>query len=248
VSRLEFIRPEWPAPSTVHAAFTLRGGGVSAGPFESLNLGTHVGDDPAAVAENRSRIQTALSLPNEPVWLEQVHGIEVLDLDAAEPGPPLRADAVVTRTPGRVCAIQIADCMPVLFSSLDGQVIGAAHAGWRGLAGGVLEATILAMRVQPPQLIAWLGPAIGPLHFEVGDEVREAFSSQDNQAAAAFTQNSRGRWQCDLYALARLRLTKAGTGTITGGQHCTYSDPTHFFSYRRDTRCGRMAALIWLPR
>ncbi|HEV2270498.1 MAG TPA: peptidoglycan editing factor PgeF [Steroidobacteraceae bacterium] len=242
----ELILPDWPAPAGVHAAFTLRAGGVSRLPFDTSNIAAHVGDEPRAVAENRSRLRARLALPVEPAWLEQVHGHRVVDLDRqtalASLGP---ADAAVSRTAGRVCVIQVADCMPVLFAATDGSAVGAAHAGWRGLAGGVLEATVRTMNAPPGQLLAWLGPAIGQAHFEVGDEVRAAFLAADAGAATAFAANERGRWQCDLYALARRRLTVLGVHAIHGGGWCTYADAGRFFSYRRDGRCGRMAALIW---
>jgi purine-nucleoside/S-methyl-5'-thioadenosine phosphorylase / adenosine deaminase len=238
--------PQWRAPAGVHAAFTLRAGGVSRSPFDSLNIAAHVGDDPPAVAENRRRLHERLGLPGEPVWLEQVHGQRVVDLDRQTSRDALGpADAAVTRTPGRICAIQVADCLPVLLAAEDGAVIGAAHAGWRGLAGGVLEATVRAMQTPAPTLLAWLGPAIGQAHFEVGDEVRATFLSADGGASSAFVPNARGRWQCDLYALAKRRLAALGVRAIQGGAWCTYADPGRFFSYRRDGRCGRMAALIW---
>ena len=243
------IYPDWPVAPRVHAAMTLRTGGVSAPPFDTLNLGANVGDDPVAVAENRRRVCDALALPSEPARLEQVHGISVANLDApADPlaAAPPRADAAVTGRVGQVCSIHVADCMPVLFAAADGSVIGAAHAGWRGMAGGVLEATVSAMAVAPAKLFAWLGPAIGQRHFEVGDEVRAAFVDTDARAASAFTPNDRKRWQCDLFALARLRLTTLGVSQIFGGRDCTYADAGRFFSFRRDGRCGRMAALIWL--
>jgi polyphenol oxidase len=245
---MQTIEPGWVAPRGVRAAFTLRAGGASVGSYDSLNVGTHVGDVPRAVRENRARLQEWLLLPAEPVWLQQVHGVEVLDLDA--PSGSLTADAVVTRTPGRVCVIQVADCMPVLFAARDGSAVGAAHAGWRGLAGGVLEATVRNLGVPPDQLLAWLGPAISQEHFEVGDEVRAAFMSHDPAAAAAFVANARGRWQCDLYALARRRLAALGIPeqAVSGGGWCTFADAARFFSYRRDGQCGRMAALIWLTR
>lgn len=242
----ELIFPDWPAPAGIRAAFTLRTGGVSQPPFDTCNIAAHVGDEPRAVAENRAALRASLALAAEPAWLEQVHGHRVVDLDGPTPlaslGP---ADAAVTRTPGRICAIQVADCMPVLFAAADGSGVGAAHAGWRGLAGGVLEATVRAMRAPPGELLAWLGPAIGPAHFEVGDEVRAAFLTADAGAAAAFTANARGRWQCDLYALARRRLAALGVAAVHGGGWCTYADAGRFFSYRREGRCGRMAALIW---
>jgi polyphenol oxidase len=238
--------PDWPAPAGIHAAFTLRLGGVSRQPFDSFNIASHVGDEPAAVAENRARLRASLALPAEPVWLEQVHGSRVIDLDRQTTGDsPGPADAAVTRTVGRVCAIQVADCMPVLLAAVDGSVVGAAHAGWRGLAGGVLEATVRTMNTPPAELLAWLGPAIGQAHFEVGGEVRAAFIAADAAAAAAFIANERGRWQCDLYGLARRKLAALGVRSVHGGGWCTYADAARFFSYRRDGRCGRMAALIW---
>jgi len=244
---LQTISPDWPAPPAVRAVFTLRMGGASAAPFDSLNVGAHVGDTAAAVTENRRRVRTQLRLPAEPLWLEQVHGIEVADLDMAQASAtPPTADAAITRRAGNVCVMQVADCMPVLFAARDGRAVAAAHAGWRGLAAGVLEATVARLAVAPRELIAWLGPAIGPPHFEVGDEVRAAFLAHDPAAAAAFSANSRGRWQCDLSALARRRLGAAGVSAVFGGRWCTYSDPLRFFSYRRAGQCGRMAALIWL--
>lgn len=239
----EWMVPEWPAPSTVRAAFTLRPGGVSAAPYDQFNLASHVGDDPRAVAENRARLRERLQLPAEPAWLEQVHGCRVADLDATDPLAP--ADAAVTRRAARVCVVQVADCLPVLLCATDGSVVGAAHGGWRGLAGGVLEATVQALRTPPAQLLAWLGPAIGAARFEVGEEVHAAFCDADPGAGGAFARNGRGRWQCDLHALARRRLEALGVGRIDGGGWCTYSDAARFYSYRRDGRCGRMAALIW---
>jgi YfiH family protein len=244
VSEEPILEPDWPALARVRAAFTLRVGGVSSAPYDSLNVGAHVGDATEAVRENRRRLQERLQLPSEPVWLQQVHGVEVLDLDAL--GISLAADAAVTRAPGRVCAIQVADCMPVLFAVRDGSAVGAAHAGWRGLAGGVLETTVRKFGVAPDQLLAWLGPAISQEHFEVGDDVRAAFVSHDPSAALAFVANPRGRWQCDLYALARRRLAALGVRDVSGGGWCTFADAARFFSYRRDGQCGRMAALIWM--
>jgi polyphenol oxidase len=252
---MEVLRPEWPIPPGVRAAFTLRQGGVSQAPFATLNLGLHTGDAPEAVRENRRRVREALRLPGEPTWLDQIHGPEVVALGsgtvAERPGTPARADAAVTREPRRICAIQVADCIPVLLAARDGSAVGAAHAGWRGLVAGVLEATVRALPVDPPEIVAWLGPAIGAAHFEVGEEVREAFLRagaplQVHPAASAFVPNARGRWQCDLVALARLRLEGLGVRAIYGGNWCTYADPERFFSYRRDGRCGRMAALIWI--
>jgi YfiH family protein len=245
------IQPAWPAPVWVRSAFTLRGGGVSVAPYNSLNLGTHVGDAAESVRENRRLVRERLGLPAEPVWLQQVHGTRVVEVDGVgvgDVGASGEADAVVTHMPGRVCVIQVADCMPVLFAARDGSAVGAAHAGWRGLAGGVLEQTVAKMGVPPPQLLAWLGPTISQKNFEVGDEVREAFMQGDAGAASAFEANSRWRWQCDLYALARRRLAALGVGDVFGGNlnWCTYGDSWHFFSFRRDGQCGRMAALIWM--
>jgi polyphenol oxidase len=246
VSGPDLILPDWPAPPGVRAVFTLRSSGVSRPPFDSFNIGAHVGDEPRAVAENRRLLREHLELSAEPAWLEQVHGRRVADLDAQDSGAALApADGAVTRTAGRVCAIQVADCMPVLFAAADGAAVGAAHAGWRGLAGGVLEAVVSAMRAPPEGLLAWLGPAIGQAHFEVGDEVRAAFLAADPGAGGAFTANARGKWQCDLYGLARRRLAALGVTQVHGGGWCTYADARGFFSYRRDGRCGRMAALIW---
>ena len=238
----DWIVPDWPAPARVRALATTRAGGVSAQPYDGFNLATHVGDDPAAVIENRRRLRSAL--PAEPLWLTQVHGTRVVSAEAAESGS--EADACVARAPGRVCAVQSADCLPVLFADLAGTVVAAAHAGWRGLAAGVLERTAAAMAVAPKELIAWLGPAIGPAAFEVGAEVREIFCAADPAAAGAFAANERGRWQCDLAALARRSLARAGVTRVFGGGWCTYSDPLRFYSYRRDGVTGRMASLIWL--
>lgn len=242
---IEVLTPGWRVAPAVCAAFTLRRGGVSAAPFDSLNVGAHVGDSAASVAENRQRIRGRLDLPAEPEWLEQVHGTRVADLDAAE---DLRepADAVLTRTRGKVCVVQVADCMPVLFAARDASAVAVAHAGWRGLAAGVLEATVGKLRVAPGELSAWLGPAISAAHFEVGEEVRQAFLVGDPGAATAFARNARGRWQCDLATLARRRLTGLGVTDVSGGDHCTYADASRFFSFRRDGHCGRMAALVWL--
>ncbi len=243
---LDLITPDWPAPPTVRAVFTTRSGGVSAPPYDSLNLGAGIGDSSQAVTENRRRLHEALQLPAEPVWLEQVHGTRVVNLDQDEGN--LRADAVVARSEGAVCAIRVADCMPVLFASRDGAVIGAAHAGWRGLSGGVLESTVAAMGVAPSTLMAWMGPAISARCFEVGEDVWNAFVNRDPSAATAFVPNPRGRWQCDLYALARDRLARLGIEQVFGGGWCTFTQQDRFFSFRRDGPCGRMAALVWKVR
>ena len=240
---VQILTPEWPAPANVRAAFTLRHHGVSKGPYDSLNVGARVGDEPAAIAENRRRLRAQLQLPQEPAWIDQVHGTEVLDLDST--APPAAADAAFTRRAGRVCVVQVADCLPVLITARDGSVVAAAHAGWRGLAAGVLEATVRRLAVEPGQAMVWLGPAIGQAHFEVGDEVRQVFLARDAAAAAAFAANARGRWQCDLARLARGRLAALGVSAVFGGGWCTHADASRFFSFRRDGRCGRMAALIW---
>lgn len=226
---------------------TTRPGGVSTGAFASLNLGDHVGDAPAAVAANRRRLAVALGLPVEPLWLRQVHGTQVADAAVAAPGA--QADASVAAVPGMVCAVLTADCLPVLFCDEAGTRIAAAHAGWRGLAAGVLEATVAALEAsgaRADHLLAWIGPAISAAAYEVGDEVRDAFLSADPQAVSGFTANARGRWQLDLPALARQRLTAVGISRVYGGDLCTHGDPQRFFSHRRDGHCGRQATLIWL--
>jgi len=236
---------DWALPAGVRAAFTTRRGGVSPAPWDSFNLGAHVGDAPEHVAANRLRLRQLLGLPGEPGWLSQVHGIDVAHLDSPSTSSPVTADASVTSAVGTACVIMVADCLPVPFASRDGQRIGAAHAGWRGLAAGVLENTVAALGVPPPELTAWLGPAILQANFEVGADVREAFVARDAAAADYFVPNVRGRWQADLVGLARRRLRALGVNDISGGEWCTVADPTRFFSHRRDGKGGRMAALIW---
>jgi len=243
----------WPAPPGVVALTTLRhGAGASRAPFDSFNLGARSGDDPAALAANRDELAQRSGLPSPPHWLRQVHGTGVLRFDAAaaaqasvESEP--EADASVTSTPGVVLAILTADCLPVAFAAADGSEIGAAHAGWRGLAAGVLEATVQAMRTPAPRLLAWLGPAAGPQAYEIGGEVREAFLAHDPDADAAFVATRPGHWRVDLYVLARRRLQAAGipSTAIHGGGLCTISDPQRFYSHRRDPRTGRMATLVY---
>lgn len=239
-----YLIPTWPAPPQVSALQTTRHGGVSLPPFASLNLGSHVGDTPAAVAANRERL--AQYLPAAPRWLEQVHGVRVLDLDAS-PTDDRCADAVLTRQSACVCAVMTADCLPVLFCDVKGSVVAAAHAGWRGLLHGVLEATLAALAVPGDQVLAWLGPAIGPGAFEVGAEVRAAFLAHSGIAAAHFrpSPQQEGHYLADLYGLARQRLQASGVVQIHGGGFCTHTDAGRFFSYRRDGRTGRMASLIW---
>ncbi|MBS1227321.1 MAG: pgeF [Proteobacteria bacterium] len=244
-SNKDFIVPDWPAPPNVRALQTTRQGGVSLPPYASFNLGNHVGDDRLAVAANRARLSEYLA--GDPVWLEQVHGTRVVDAASCSPGdPPAQADASFSRAPGAICAVMTADCLPVLFCADDGSVVAAAHAGWRGLLAGVLEETIAAMAVSPGRLLAYLGPAIGPRAFEVGDEVRSAFVAADGATAAAFKPALPGKWLADLYLLARLRLAMQGVARVYGGAFCTASDADRFFSYRRDGQTGRMASLIWL--
>lgn len=240
-----WLIPDWPLPPGVRALQTTRHGGISEGPWHSFNLGDHVGDRPAAVAANRARLQEIL--PASPCWLKQVHGTAVADADnAAQPTPA--ADAVVAREAEHVCAVMTADCLPVLLADRAGSVVAAAHAGWRGLQAGVLEATVAAMRASPGELSVWLGPAIGPSAFEVGSEVRDAFVVGDVAAAAAFVPGDGGRWLANLYLLAEQRLRRAGVRDIHGGGRCTLSDPAIWFSYRRDGVTGRMATLIWRER
>jgi hypothetical protein len=235
--------PDWPAPPGVRAWQTTRGAGVSLGTYAGLNLASHVGDRPEDVAANRVRLSASLGLPSEPVWLEQVHGSRVVDLDRAELGP---ADGAVTARPGVVCTVLTADCLPVLLAERHGRKIGVAHAGWRGLAAGVLSAAVAAFACEPTEIQAWLGPAIGQSQFEVGPEVRAAFLARDSSAAQAFAENARGRWQADLYRLARMDLERAGVLAVSGGGACTHADAARYFSHRREAPCGRMATLIWL--
>jgi YfiH family protein len=246
----QWLIPVWPAPPTVRALSTLRQGGASLDPYASLNLGEHVEDTPLAVAKNRRTLREAAGLPGEPHWLTQVHGTRVVDLDApltAPPGTAVRsADAAVSGLPGTVCAILTADCLPLLLVAGSGTRVGAAHAGWRGLAAGVIEAAVRAMGTPPSDMLAWLGPAIGPRHFEIGAEVREALLVADPGADAALERNPRGRFMADLFALARRRLARAGVERVYGGGECTFAQADKYFSHRRDGRTGRQATLIWI--
>lgn len=236
------IIPDWPAPPNVKALQTTRKGGVSAAPYDTFNLGLHVGDDPGRV--NRNRQALAPLMPSEPVWLEQVHGTMVANADLA--GCLVQADACIARQRGSVCVVMTADCLPVLLCNTQGSVVGAAHAGWKGLAAGVIEATVRAMNVTPQNLMVWLGPAISQGAFEVGDEVRAAFVAAHPQAVSAFVAGPSGKWFADIYALARIRLNAMGITQIYGGDHCTYSESDKFYSYRRDGITGRMGTFIWL--
>lgn len=248
-----FLPADWPAPKRVHAFTTLRHGpGVSLAPFDSFNLGLRSGDDEVAVTRNRALLMEHAALPAAPAWLHQVHGTRVERFDgagsAADRSAEPEADAAVTSIPGNVLVILTADCLPVLFCAQDGSEVAAAHAGWRGLAAGVLEATVAAMRTPPERVIAWLGPAAGPQRYEIGVEVYDAFVAQDWAAASAFTSTRPEHWRVDLYALARRRLERAGLapGNVCGGNHCTISEPQRFYSHRRDQRTGRMASLVWI--
>jgi YfiH family protein len=242
---IRWLEPVWPVAAAVRVASTLRTGGVSRSPFASLNLAAHVGDDPAAVTANRSRVAAAIGLPDDPFWLDQVHGTGVVE---ARPGRPTRpaADASYARVPGQVCVVATADCLPVVIADERGGRVGVAHAGWRGLAGGVVEAMLDALGGERGSLVAWLGPAICADAFEVGAEVREAFVARDRDYAAGFSANARGRYQGDLYALATLTLQRCGVARIHGGGLCTHANERDFFSHRRDGQTGRMATLAWL--
>ncbi|MDO8346931.1 MAG: laccase domain-containing protein [Rugosibacter sp.] len=273
---LDLIVPDWPAPRGVRALVTTRQGGVSGGPWTSLNLASHVGDDAAAVAENRARL--CAHLPSEPPWLTQVHGVRCVDAATALPG--VEADASFTRARGVVCAVLTADCLPLLLCDENASVVTAVHAGWRGLADGVIEASVAALAVPGEKLLAWLGPAIGPQNFEVGAEVRAAFLAHDAAAASAFSELGAGKWRCDIYHLARQRLAALGIHRVFNdglqrrgdmprvpqgdflrgkttltpgasalrpcGEFCTVRDGERFYSFRRDNITGRMASCIWL--
>ncbi|MCF8197777.1 MAG: peptidoglycan editing factor PgeF [Sulfuritalea sp.] len=239
---IEHLVPDWSAPRGVHALSTTRCGGVGRPPWHGFNLGMHVGDDPQAVSNNRELLRSAL--PAEPLWLTQVHDTRCVDASMAMDG--IEADAAFTRQRGVVCAVLTADCLPVLLCDDAASVVGAAHAGWRGLAAGVIESAVAAMGAPGENLMAWLGPAIGPQAFEVGGEVREVFVSHDSQAAGAFVPTADGKWLCDIYDLARQRLRALGIRRIAGADFCTVADAERFFSYRRDGVTGRMASLIWL--
>lgn len=241
---IDLLPPNWPAPPNVRAASTYRSGGVSRAPYNDFNLATHVGDDHNCVAENRRLLSERLELPNEPCWLDQVHSNLVVT--ASEWSTPPRADACVAHQANQVCVVLTADCLPVLFCSRDGTRVAAAHAGWRGLAAGILDNTVRLLSVPGKELLAWMGPAISQPAFEVGDDVRSVFLARDSGAAPAFAPNARQRWQCDLYELARRNLAQLGVHDVYGGDHCTHAEAERFFSFRRDGQCGRMATLIWV--
>lgn len=240
----ELIIPHWPLPEGAAACSSTRKGGVSISPYDSLNLGAHCGDNPEHVAENRRLLSALADLPSPPVWLEQVHGKTVLKLEG-NLSLGKRADASYSDTPGNVCAVMTADCLPVLFCNVAGTEVAAAHAGWRGLCAGILEETVACFRDQPTNIMAWLGPAIGPAAFEVGPEVRDAFMVKDKKAVSAFRISGK-KYYADIYQLARQRLENAGVTRVYGGGRCTWSEPDDFFSYRREGTTGRMASFIWL--
>ncbi|HEV8330488.1 MAG TPA: peptidoglycan editing factor PgeF [Steroidobacteraceae bacterium] len=244
MTELQLIEADWPAPQNVRAIATTRVGGVSVGQYASLNLGAHVGDDAPAVSENRMRLRMALDLSREPLWLHQVHGTTVVEAGPHEPVP--KADASFARFAGQACAVLTADCLPVVFCDSDGTRVAVAHAGWRGLAGGVLDSAVSAMRVAPDRVLAWLGPAIEQDAYEVGPEVREQFLARSADNERAFKQNARGRWQADLYDLARRELGRLGVTQVFGGGLRCFEDRDRFYSYRRDGTTGRMATLVWM--
>jgi len=242
----DWIVPDWPVTAAVRAVTTTRQGGVSKDCYASMNPADHVGDDPAAVSANREILQQALGLPAQPLWLQQVHGTAVVN--AATVGSPVQADAAYSTQAGVVCAVLTADCLPLLLADKTGQCVAAIHAGWRGLLAGVIEQAVSAMGRPGGDLLAWLGPAIGPAAFQVGDEVRDAFMAHDALAPVAFRQATDGKWFADLYQLARQRLANCGVTAVYGGSYCSYTDAARFYSYRRDGTTGRMATLIWLEK
>ncbi len=239
-----FLVPDWPLPAGLRAAVTTRKGGYGSGPYSGFNLATHVGDDPVVVARNRSLLQSTLHLPEEPYWLQQVHGCDIVQRTAEIPESERRGDGAVSHS-GGVLAILTADCLPILLASQDGRAIGALHAGWRGLVGGVIEAGIAAMDMAPEEILVYLGPAIGPTQYQVGAELRAAFLAADPGDEEGFRPGPGDRFYADLPLLARRRLARLGVKQVWGGEHCTFGDEQLFFSYRRQGQCGRMASLIW---
>ncbi|MGH8487365.1 MAG: peptidoglycan editing factor PgeF [Gammaproteobacteria bacterium] len=241
-----FITPDWPAPRGIRACATTRVGGMSLAPYDSFNLAEHTGDDPMAVRANRNALYAALGIGVPPRWLEQQHGARVIDRADADAGP--QADGACTSAAGIVCAVLTADCLPVLLCDRDGTRVAALHCGWRGIARGIIEAGIRAMQRPPSRLLAWLGPAIGPTVYEVGEEVREAFTTMSGALAAAFQPTPAGHWTLDLTGAARILLEQHGVSCVYGGDRCTYTEPDRFFSHRRDGLTGRMATCIWLEK
>lgn len=241
---LNLITPDWPAPKNVKAFTTTRLGGVSQAPYDSFNLAIDISNDPENIIRNRALLKECLHLPAEPVWIKQVHGTQVIQADS--PPTDRTADASFTHQSNIVCAITTADCLPLLVTNRSGSCAAAIHAGWRGLAAGVIEVTLKKLALSSNDLLIWLGPAIGPAAFEVGDEVYQQFIAHDSQAKQAFKRNENDRWLANIYLLAKQRLTEHGVTNIFGGDFCTYTDKNRFYSYRRDKQTGRMASLIWL--
>ena len=237
-----WIVPDWPAPAKVRALITTRAGGAGGGACAGFDLGQGGGGDAQDVARNRASLRPWL--PAEPRWLRQVHGTGVIEAGIVEGSP--EADAAFARRPGTVCAVQSADCLPLLLCDAAGTTVAAVHAGWRGLCCGVIEQTLRAMDLPPRGLLAYLGPAIGPAAYEVGPEVRQAFVAEDAQSEAAFARGKPGKFHADLYALARRRLARSGVVRVYGGGYCTYTERERFYSYRREGATGRMASLIWM--
>jgi len=240
---IETITPDWPAPARVKACCTTRGGGHSAAPFDSLNLGLHVGDREADVLRNRKRLREQLALPAEPCWINQTHGVEVVTL---ENDAQRDADAAVTRAPGCIAVVMTADCLPILLCNRQGNEVAAVHAGWRGLQAGIIQASLSAMQSPCADLLAWIGPGISQACFEVGDEVHAAFVATDPATASCFQANRPDHWLCDLGGIAASWLLELGVNHVARSPHCSYRDAGLFYSYRRETVTGRMASLIWI--
>ena len=241
---LSFIQPNWPAPKNIKAFTTTRVGGVSKIPYDSLNISTHVGDNANAVEKNRALLQQILALPNEPVWLTQTHSTEVVQAELAQPS--VNADAAYTYQANIVCAVQTADCLPVLICNHAATFVAAIHAGWKGLGDGIIEKTIKTLNISSNELLVWLGPAIGPNQFEIGNDVYQLFTARDSNAKSCFKKIGTQKWLADIYALAKQRLQSCSVNAIYGGEFCTYTDQERFFSFRRDKTTGRMASLIWI--
>lgn len=244
--RHQIIAADWPAPPNVRAFSTTRRGGMSHIPYDSMNLAHHVGDQPRRVDGNRAMLATELGLPSAPVWLDQQHSRGVARIDAVNDGEPIRADAAVTLVPGRVCAVMTADCLPILICDTDGTRVAAVHAGWRGLASGIIDAAVAHLEPYGRTLLAWLGPGISAAAYEVDATVRTRLLAACPEAASAFEETRPGHWNADLATVARHQLERAGVHECYGGDVCTYKDRARFFSHRRDGVCGRMASLIWL--
>jgi len=242
-----WLEADWPAPMSVRAGTTLRRPGQSQAPYAHFNLALHVDDDAATVLANRAALKSYLHLPAEPFWLEQVHGVHVVEAAAGQSGI-VQADAAYSHTPGKVCVVMTADCLPVLFCNRAGSTVAAAHAGWRGLADGILEATLARAGLVPADTLAWLGPGIGATVYEVGEEVRQVFIQQPMHDESAFVPHGPGKLLMDMYGLARQRLNALGVSAVFGGEYCSYTQATQFYSYRRDGKTGRMASLIWIDK